>query len=201
MSNHKRYGIFIGRFQPFHFGHLESLRAIQDDLISRSSCIEESKLFIVIGYAEYLDSRHFWPQNTIRQIVKDSIKSLRIEIEIVQIQDINNKDMYCYHVLNMLKINKDVGNKEIIIYSGNQNTLDCFNFSYITQIKLREDHKFTIHSTDLRVMFAGVKAAIIPNTYEWRKYMPESSYSLSEGILKDKGISTTSDITFSETVK
>lgn len=199
MSDHKRYGIFIGRFQPFHFGHLESLRAIQDDLIRRSDAIEGAKLFIVIGYGSHLDSRHFWDQNAVMKIVLDSITSLRIEVEVVRIQDINNKDMYCHHVLNALKINQDVGYKDIIIYSGNQNTLDCFNYSFMIQHKLREDYKFTIHSTDLRVMFAGVKAAIIPNTYEWRKYMPASSYLVAEKILKDKTVAT-EDITFKESI-
>lgn len=199
MSNYKRYGIFIGRFQPFHFGHLESLRAIQDDLIRRSDALDDAKLFIVIGYGSHLDSRHFWPLNTVTQIVLDSITSLRVEVEIVHIQDINNKDMYCHHVLNILKLSKDVGHKDIIIYSGNQNTLDCFDYSFMIKHKLREDYKFTVHSTDLRVMFAGVKAAIIPNLYEWRKYMPASSYLLAEKILKDKTIAT-EDVTFRENI-
>ena len=100
-------GIFIGRFQPFHKGHLNVIELMQKEC---------KKIIIGIGSAQ-LKSEDKNPLNYYARenIIKKVLENSNIDFEIVRVDDKLNDDEWMNYIL---ETNFNV------LYSGNQLVLD-----------------------------------------------------------------------------
>jgi nicotinamide-nucleotide adenylyltransferase len=125
--------LFIGRFQPFHLGHLDALKQIQEkyDVIkigigsSQESCTEKNP----------------YDFETRKKMIEVSIVDLSAKIQIFNIPDINDDEKWVSHV------------KEIIgdfdaVYSGNDYVLELFEKALISTN--RQDFNLNINATIIR---------------------------------------------------
>jgi nicotinamide-nucleotide adenylyltransferase len=97
-------GLVLGRFQPFHLGHLELIKSIINN---------EVKPLICIGSAQYshtLDNPFTAKERN--QMITAVMNTLDCQYEIFEIPDINNYDLYVSHLETFVS-NFDY------IYSGN----------------------------------------------------------------------------------
>ena len=79
-------GLVLGRFQPFHFGHLELIKDIIEDGIEPLICI---------GSAQYshTDENPFTVKER-KKMIDTIMKSMNCKYNIFEIPDINNYDLY-----------------------------------------------------------------------------------------------------------
>jgi nicotinamide-nucleotide adenylyltransferase len=97
-------GLVLGRFQPFHFGHLELIKDIIEDGIEPLICI---------GSAQYshTDENPFTIEER-KKMIDTIMKNMNCKYNIFEIPDINNYDLYVSH------LEKIVPNFDCV-YSGN----------------------------------------------------------------------------------
>jgi len=85
--------LFIGRFQPFHLGHLDAIRQVLSS---------HDKIIIGIGSAQYSGKqKNPYPVNMRQKMIQESLRDARISGErfsIVHIPDIHNDDEWVAHV-------------------------------------------------------------------------------------------------------
>lgn len=105
-------GLFIGRFQPFHKGHLEMVKQMEKE------CDE---LIIAVGSAQYA----FYQQNpmTAGERIEAITNALKKEIKkpfyVVPVEDINCYPNYVSHVESLVP-------KFSVIYTGNSIVAELF---------------------------------------------------------------------------
>ena len=112
--------LILGRFQPFHLGHLELIRAVKN---------RYEKMIIAIGSAqEKGTSENPFDKNERTNMIELGLESAGIfEYDIVCIDDINDDDRYVAHVESIVP-------KFDIIYSGNDLVLKLFKEAgYLTE--------------------------------------------------------------------
>ena len=93
--------LFIGRFQPFHLGHLDAIKQALAEL-KKPRIQKSAQLFIVIGSAQ----ENHTPQNPLTsgeriqmiQAALDEAKIPRTKYLIIPIPDINNNKLWPSHV-------------------------------------------------------------------------------------------------------
>ena len=92
MVKNKLAALFIGRFQPFHLGHLSALRWI---------AARSSKVIVAIGSAQ----KSFEPENPFSsyeraRMVREQLKAAGLEKKcaIVSVTDVNDNEMWVAHV-------------------------------------------------------------------------------------------------------
>lgn len=106
-------GLFIGRFQPFHFGHLW--------VIGNMLC-EVDKGIIVIGSSQesgternpYTFKQRF---DMINEVLKTNLPESKYEI--IGVQDVNDDNKWVDNVLTF-------AGKDNVIYTGNEKTENLF---------------------------------------------------------------------------
>ncbi|OYT27788.1 MAG: nicotinamide-nucleotide adenylyltransferase [Candidatus Altiarchaeales archaeon ex4484_96] len=84
-----RKGLIVGRFQPFHFGHLKFIEWVANDVD-----------YLIIGVGSSQESHTLenpFSASERRDMIKKSLKT-RIRYEIVEINDINNDNRWVSHV-------------------------------------------------------------------------------------------------------
>ena len=113
-SNRSEVGtaLILGRFQPFHLGHLELIKTVKE---------EYGKLIIAIGSAQEKEtSENPFDKNERKDIITIGLESSGIfQYQIVFINDINDDDRYVAHVEAIVR-------KFDIVYSGNELVLKLF---------------------------------------------------------------------------
>jgi len=112
--------LIIGRFQPFHLGHLELIRAVKN---------RYEKMIIAVGSAqEKGTSENPFDKDKRKDMIKLGLESAGIfEYDIVCIDDINDDDRYVAHV-------ESISPKFDVIYSGNDLVLKLFKEAgYLTE--------------------------------------------------------------------
>ncbi len=105
-------GLLIGRFQPFHKGHLYVIRKILE---------EADELIIVIGSSQYKDTREnpFSAQER-EAMIKKALDSEGIQgYRVFKVPDIDNDDLYPGHVM-------DIVPPFDVVFSGNSLVLRLF---------------------------------------------------------------------------
>ena len=104
--------LILGRFQPFHLGHLELIRAVKN---------RYGKMIIAVGSSqEKGTSENPFDKDERKDMIKLGLESAGIfEYDIVCIDDINDDDRYVAHVESIVP-------KFDIIYSGNDLVLKLF---------------------------------------------------------------------------
>ncbi len=97
-------GLVLGRFQPFHYGHL--------DLIKNIVKIRFEPL-ICIGSAQYSHtSKNPFSIDERKEMVKAAMKDIDCKYQLFGIPDINNYDLYVSHLEKFVP-------KFDCVYSGN----------------------------------------------------------------------------------
>ena len=112
--------LILGRFQPFHLGHLELIRAVKN---------RYDKIIIAVGSAqEKGTSENPFDKDERRDMIKLGLESAGIfEYDMVCIDDINNDEKYVTHVESIVP-------EFNVIYSGNDLVLKLFKQAgYLTK--------------------------------------------------------------------
>jgi len=115
-------GLILGRFQPFHYGHLELIKSIIENEIEPLICI---------GSAQYshTDENPFTVKER-KKMIDTIMKSKNCEYSIFEIPDINNYDLYVSH------LEKFVPDFDYV-YSGNPIVQKLFGNAGYDIIKLK----------------------------------------------------------------
>ena len=107
-------GLILGRFQPFHLGHLRLIEAVRDDNL---------ELIICIGSAQEGRTKDNPFTTEERRIMVEAVVSrLDCEYQIYEIPDVNNNDLYVSHLETFVPDFDTV-------YSGNSLVLKLFKAS------------------------------------------------------------------------
>ena len=112
--------LILGRFQPFHLGHLELIRAVKN---------RYDKIIIAVGSAqEKGTSENPFDKDERRDMIKLGLESAGIfEYDMGCIDDINNDEKYVTHVESIVP-------EFNVIYSGNDLVLKLFKQAgYLTK--------------------------------------------------------------------
>ena len=83
-------GLILGRFQPFHFGHLKLIESIVNDKVLPLICIGSAQ------YSHTVDNPFTVKER--KEMIMAVLQSLNCEYEIFEIPDINNYDLYVSHL-------------------------------------------------------------------------------------------------------
>jgi len=170
ISNTK-YGIFIGRCQPFHNGHNAVIQEI----------IRDNKTpIIILGSANVINERN--PLHTFER--EEIIKEIYPDINIITMKDYDNWDIWIQEItnsLNMMNIKKEdctlyAHSKPGDIYDFEYNGREYFNEPYTIifeyqdyEIKNLDEYccslGMTIHASDIRQSEEIAKRNIDARTY------------------------------------
>ena len=115
-------GLILGRFQPFHYGHLELIKSIIKNEIEPLICI---------GSAQYshTDENPFTVEER-KKMIDTIMENINCEYSIFEIPDINNYDLYVSH------LEKFVPDFDYV-YSGNPIVQKLFGNAGYDIIKLK----------------------------------------------------------------
>ena len=83
-------GLILGRFQPFHLGHLELIKSIIEQQIEPVICIGSAQ-------HSYTEENPFTVEER-RKMIEDVMKDFNCKYSIFGIPDINNYDLYVSHL-------------------------------------------------------------------------------------------------------
>ncbi len=155
--------LFIGRFQPFHKGHLRVVKNIFK---------KYDKIIIGIGSSQYKNTKDNPFSLTEREeMIKKTFEKENIKnFKIIKIPDIHNPPKWVDHVLN--------------IYSDFD--VICTNNSFTK--KLFEDKNIKVFETPLfnKKKYSGNEIRRrIKNDEDWKKLVPEPVYDI---IIKNNGV-------------
>ncbi len=94
--------LFVGRFQPFHLGHLDAIKQISED-----------KIIIGIGSSQYSETdENPYSFEERKDMIVDALQKENINYKIIAIPDIHDEINWVEHV------KKTVGNFDVV-YTGN----------------------------------------------------------------------------------
>jgi len=139
--------LFIGRFQPFHFGHLDALKQITEDEIT-----------IGIGSSQYGGTEENpWSFEERKKMIEQSLINEHINYSIVAIPDIHDEKNWVEHVKNIVS-------KFDVVYTGNE---------WVK--KLFEEKGFEVKNIKIKIEISGTKLReMIKNSNtSWKKYVPK----------------------------
>ncbi|MDI6738353.1 MAG: nicotinamide-nucleotide adenylyltransferase [Nanoarchaeota archaeon] len=152
-------GLFIGRFQPFHLGHLSVVKQMEKE------CDE---IIIAIGSAQY----GFCMENPLTggERIEAISSVLRKEIQrpfcIIPVEDINCYPKYAAHIKSMVP-------SFSVVYTGNEIIAELFKAAGC-EVK-GVPSAVRIRATDIRKAIVEGK--------EWKQFVPEEVYSF---LVKNK---------------
>jgi len=154
--------LYIGRFQPFHYGHLEVIRKILN---------ENDELIIAIGSAQESHTK----QNPFTagerfEIIRSNLVAERFDlakIYIVPVEDIKRNSLWVAHVKSLVpKFDK--------VYSNEPLVKILFNEAGVKVIKTPLFSRADYSSTNVRntILSCG----------NWEKLVPRPTYEYIESI-------------------
>lgn len=158
--------LFVGRFQPFHNGHLDIINCILK---------KHQKLIIVIGSAE----KAFEKENPLKaserkKIIEAALKEAavrRAQFEIIPLKDLNDFPNWAPYILkNTPKIDT--------VYTGSKLVKDCFSGKYSKTCKTYTPLiKIKWIKKRIKVSGTEVREKIAKNK-NWEKSVPKSTAKL-----------------------
>lgn len=102
-----KHAVFLGRFQPFHIGHMSIVEKIfQQDF---------EKLLLIIGSSDKFGTdENPWTLQEREEIIRASIPlELQEKIDIMGLDDVPDDDKWCENLKNLLP-------SEVILFTGNE---------------------------------------------------------------------------------
>jgi len=162
MSNKLQRGLYTGRFQPFHLGHLSAIKQALDTV---------DFLYIAIGSTQYShDNYNPFTINERVEIIQKALEEKRISkklFKIIPIPDINDNAAWPAYVQKLVP-------KFDIVFVGDDGLVKEL-FEKYTEIPVKiVKHEIDICATDIR------KAILADNN--WKKYLCDSTVEYIEKI-------------------
>jgi len=115
-------GLVLGRFQPFHFGHLELIKEMVKGGIEPLICIGSAQ-------HSHTDENPFTAEER-REMIDAIMKNINCKYNIFEIPDINNYDLYVSHLEKFVPAFD-------CVYSGNPLVQKLFGNAGYEIIKLK----------------------------------------------------------------
>jgi len=145
--------LFVGRFQPFHMGHLLAIEEILK---------KHEKVIIIIGSAHDKNTQKnpFSVEERI-EMVRDALEARGItSFEISSLEDFHDDRLWTTAIMKAYRFD--------VIYSQNPWTLECFrkNGVKVKKHRLYEEKKYS--GTGIRKRIASGKG--------WKQLVPEEVY-------------------------
>ena len=159
--NKIKRALFIGRFQPFHHGHLH---------IAKTLSKKFDELIIGIGSSQEKNTKENpFSYNERKKMIQNTLKNNKIKnSKIYPIPDLYDDFKWTNYILeNLPKFN--------VAYSGNDWTIRCFKKYKIKAVKIKLIRGLS--STKIR--------ELIKNNKSWENLVPKEIYSQ---IKKIKGV-------------
>jgi len=153
--------LFVGRFQPFHLGHLLAIEEILR---------KNDRVIIIIGSARQRNT----PENPFSveeriEMIKDSLLARGIrDFEIDSLEDFNDDKMWTAAIKHAYRFDA--------VYSQNPWTIECFKRNGMHVKKHRLYHERRYSGVSIRKRIAEGK--------EWRRLVPPQVYG---HIMRIKG--------------
>lgn len=148
--------LFLGRFQPFHLGHLSVIEEISKDPLI-------DKIIIAVGSAQYFDTEdnpyHFASR---KRMIIESL-AIKIPYQIIGIDDINKNGWVEYVLKSIPKFD--------VLYTGNKIMAEKFREKGIKVVDVIK--RIDISATDIRVK--------IRINGDWQKFVPAGTESVLSG--------------------
>lgn len=152
--------LFIGRFQPFHFGHLH----IVEEMIK-----ENDRAILVIGSAE----KNFVPKNPLTageryQLIDAALQEKGISCDkyrILPVRNVNNYALWVNHI-NMYVPPYNV------LYTGSDLVKACYS-THNVEIKQIDRRHLNISATEIRT-------AMAEGSDDWKQMVPKAVATLLE---------------------
>lgn len=154
--------LFIGRFQPFHNGHLDIIKKILK---------ENDKIIIVIGSAE----KNFLPQNPLTagerlQLIDKSLKEAKIPADkyhIIPVRNVNNYALWVNHINIYVP-------PYAKLYTGSKIVKACYEGKYSKSHRTTKVGPEMIQvKRKIKVSSTLVREAILKNK-AWEKMVPKA---------------------------
>lgn len=152
--------LYIGRFQPFHLGHLDAIRQIFE---------HESEIIIAIGSAQYSGTEaNPYTFELRKKIIEASLQEAGIlktsnkKISILPLDDIHDDTKWCDHVDATLPSYEK-------IYTGSPMTKSLYEGQNKHQV-ITLDFRLPISSTEVRKK--------ITSRESWRDLVPQACYEI-----------------------
>ena len=101
--------LFVGRFQPFHKGHLHAIKTILKDF---------NKVIIVIGSTNIEDEKNPFSTKERIRMIKGSLEKFRNKIKVITIPDVHNDILWTKMIIDRIKFD--------IVVTGNGHVRRCF---------------------------------------------------------------------------
>lgn len=167
--------IFIGRFQPFHKGHLAAIKWILE---------REKQIFIVIGSnQETLSKQNPFSFSERREMIKRALLAEKIKnFKIYGIPDFSDDIFWAKKILKMTKLNP----KKATVFTRNPWTKECFK-KIGGKVKPHPIFFNKLSSTKIR--------EIICKKSKW-KDLPRSEISLLRGLVPKEVLNYLKEIGF-----
>ena len=143
-------GLILGRFQPFHFGHLKLIESIVNDKVLPLICIGSAQYSYTIDNPFTVKER--------KEMIMAVLQSLNCEYEIFEIPDINNYDLYVSHLETFVPIFDQ-------IYSGNPIVQRLFDEAGYKVVKLQMFNREVWEGSAIRLAMreGGDWESAVPN--------------------------------------
>ena len=146
MKKSTRTALFLGRFQPFHLGHLWVVKKLSRDY---------TEVLILVGTRQKKGRNNPFTYSERNQMIKAALRKLKMKnCQLIGIPDTKSDAVW------MRKFRKAVPNNSIM-FSGNNDMLVLFR-----------KHKFPIRKVDIYRGISGTKVRrIITRNGNWKKYV------------------------------
>ena len=143
-------GLILGRFQPFHFGHLKLIESIVNDKVLPLICIGSAQHSHTVDNPFTVKER--------KEMIMAVLQSLNCEYEIFEIPDINNYDLYVSHLETFVPIFDQ-------IYSGNPIVQRLFDEAGYKVVKLQMFNREVWEGSAIRLAMreGGDWESAVPN--------------------------------------
>jgi len=152
-------GLILGRFQPFHLGHLTLIKNVINDNFEPLICIGSSQ--------EERTKENPFTMLERQKMIESVLKPLECNYQIYGIPDINNYDLYVLHLTSLVPLFD-------VVYSGN---------SLVKKLFTKAGHKVIIPEIINREAWEGssIRQAILEDD-NWERDVPVSVAKIISGI-------------------
>jgi len=156
-------GLILGRFQPFHLGHLTLIKNVINDDVYPLICIGSSQ--------KKRSKENPFTKDERKKMIETVLKDLKCKYEIYEIPDINNYDLYVSHLKNLVP-------SFDVVYSGN---------SLVKRLFMEAGHKVIVPEMINREVWEGssIRQAILEGG-NWEKDVPQAVVDIISDINLEK---------------